>query len=322
MSPLPDAGGETCEVGSVAGRDPKSAAKTALDAHPFLPSAPELPRRDRAEGLVARDLAPLAGLVDAASSRCRLPAGDPALVRALDDADPGAGPAPEGLAAFLELLRARRPGAARVKVALAGPVLLAARLADAAGRPLASVPAAAEAIARYVARRAADLASRLGAHAPSVVVQLDEPGTTDALDTPSFWRLSSVVGAIRMAGHLAAIHDCGARDGRKLLLIAPDLLLVDAWGLMAPFAPHGEALGGYLRGGGAVAWGVLPTRGALPDPRKMSRGLLDRLGVEAGDREVVRRRGLVSPSCGFGASTLEAERRVRGALRVARLAWR
>ncbi len=322
MSPLPDAGGETCEVGSVAGREPKSAARTALDAHPFLPSVPELPRRDRVEGILVRDLAPLARVVDAASLRCRIPAADPAVVRELDDSDPGAGPVSEGFAAFLELLEARKPRPQRVKVALAGPVLLAARLADPAGRSLASVPAAAEAVARYVARRAADLASRLGAFVPSVVVQLDEPGTTDALDTASFWRLSSVVGAIRMAGHLAAIHDCGARDGRKLLLIAPDLLLVDAWGDVAPFAPHGEALGGYLRGGGTVAWGVLPTRGVLPDPRKMSRGLLDRLGAEAGDREVVRRRGLVSPSCGFGASTLEAERRVRTALRVSRLAWR
>lgn len=322
MSPLPDAGGETCEVGSVAGRDPAAAAKTALDAHPFLPSVPELPRLDRTEGIVLRDLAPLAHLLTVELLRCRVPAGDPALVRELDDADPGAGPASAGFTAFLELLKTRRPAPSRVKVAVAGPVLLASRLADAAGRPLSSAPAAAEAIARYVARRAAELASRLAAYVPSVVVQLDEPGTTDGLDTPSFWRLSSVVGAIRMAGHLAAIHDCGARDGRKLLLIAPDLLLVDAWGLVAPFAPHGEALGGYLRGGGTVAWGVLPTRGVMPDARKMARGLLDRLGAEAGDREVVRRRGLVSPSCGFGASTLEAERRVRTALRTSRLAWR
>ena len=322
VTPLPDGCGEAIEIGSVAGREPKAAAKAALDHFPELPSVPELPRKDPTEAILVRDLGPLAQIVRAATLRTARPAGDAALIRDLDEADVAAGPEPAGFAAFLDALEARRPRPLRVKVAVAGPVLLAQRVTDAAGRPLASVPAAADAVARYVVRRAVDLASRLAAFGPTVVVQLDEPGTTDGLDTASFWRLSSVVGAIRMAGHLGAIHDCGARDGRKLLLIGPDLLLVDAWGVAVPFEAHGEALGGYLRGGGTVAWGVLPTKGVLPDPRKVARGVLDRMGAVAGDRDVVCRRGYVSPACGFGASTLEFERRARAALGIARSAWR
>ncbi len=322
MTPLPDGHGEAIEIGSVSGRDPKAAAKSALELHPFLPSVPELPRQNAGEAILTRDLGPLSKFVNPATLRTTRPAGDTALVRDLDDADPATGPESDGFAALLHAMNPRKARPTRIKVSVAGPVVLSQRLTDAAGRSLASVPAAADAIARYVVRRAADLASRLSAFGVTVVVQFDEPGTTDALDTPSFWRLSSVVGAVRMAGHLAAIHDCGARDGRKLLLIGPDLISVDAWGATVPFAAHGEALGGYLRGGGTVAWGVLPTKGALPDPRKVARGLLDRMGALAGDRDVVRRRGLVSPSCGFGASTLDFERRARAALRVASVAWR
>ena len=320
--PLPDGNGEAIEIGSVAGRDPKAAAKTALGLHPFLPSAPELPRSNASEAILARDLGPLSNFVSVSTLRTTRPAGDAALVRDFDDADPAAGPESEGFQAFLDALKARKPSVARVKVAVAGPVVVSQRVTDAAGRSLASVPAAADAIARYLVRRAVDLASRLSAFVATVVVQFDEPGTTDALDTASFWRLSSAVGAVRLAGHLAAIHDCGARDGRKLLLLGPDLISVDGWGARVPFSAHGEALGGYLRGGGTIAWGVLPTKGALPDPRKVARGLLDRMGEVAGDRDVVRRRGLVSPSCGFGASTLDFERRARTALRIAHVAWR
>jgi hypothetical protein len=322
VTPLPDGHGEAIEIGSVTGRDAQAAAKAALELRPFLPSVPELPRKDPREGILVRDLGPLARIVEPATLRTTRPAGDAALVRDLEEADPATGPESEGLTAFFEALSTRKPVPPRVKVAVAGPVLLAARLTDAAGRSLATVPAAAEAVARYVVRRAVDLASRLAAFGSVVVVQLDEPGTTDGLDTASFWRLSSVVGEIRMAGHLAGIHDCGARDGRKLLLIGPDLVSVDAWGAAVPFEAHGEALGGYLRGGGTVAWGVLPTSGVLPDPRRVARGVLDRMGAVAGDRDVVRRRGLVSPSCGFGASTLEFERRARAALGIARAAWR
>ena len=322
MTPLSDGNGEAIEIGSVAGRDPKAAAKTALDLHPFLPSVPELPRHAPGEAILTRDLGPLAKIVNSSTLRTTRPAGDAALVRDLDDADLTTGPESDGFVAFLDALKARKSKPIRVKVSVAGPILLSQHVTDAAGRSLASVPAAADAVARYVVRRAVDLASRLSAYCATVVVQLDEPGTTDGLETASFWRLSSVVGAVRMAGHVAAIHDCGARDGRKLLLIGPDLISVDAWGARVPFAAHGEALGGYLRGGGTVAWGVLPTRGALPDPRKVARGLLDRVGEVVGDRDVARRRGLVSPSCGFGASTLDFERRARTALRIAHLAWR
>lgn len=322
MSPLPDGCGESIEVGSVAERDPKAAAKAALDLHPFLPSVPELPRLDPEEGILVRDLRALGGLVDHRTLQTRHPAGDAALLRALDEAEFGAGASSGGFEAFRALLSSSGPRPSRVKVAVAGPVVLAQRVTDPAGRPLASVPAAAEAVARFVARRAADLASRLAARGATVVVQFDEPGTTDRLATDAFWRLSSVLGAVRTAGHLTAVHDCGARDGRKLLLLAPDLILIDAWGDAVPWASEGEALGGYLRSGGTVAWGVLPTRGVMPDPRTVTRRVLDRVGVAVGDREVARRRGLVAPTCGFGASTFEAERRVRAGLRIARVAWR
>jgi hypothetical protein len=277
VNPLPDGNGATTEIGSVPDLDAAAAVEAAILHHPEMPFVPELPRKDRREGMLERVLC-----------------------------DSGAGlPSPErasGLHAFLA--RMKKPAAPRrVKVGLAGPILLGRR-----GRPFD----------RNLAPR---IAKALAGSESVPLVQFDEPGTTDDATAKELGRLADAMTVARACGARVAIHDCGAVRGATLLALAPDAISVDATKADVPLLADGAALGRYLVRGGSVIWGVVPTGVEAPPEPDAVRALLDRVGGATGDRDLARRRGWLSPACGLGLRTREGAAATRRALARASAAW-
>jgi hypothetical protein len=320
--PLPDGDGATLEVGSVPDVDPAAAARAAFALHPALPSVPEMPRRGPGEGILARVMGGLLLAGEGAHARLAVPLEGPALEAALTGALEEV-PPPERAAGLPATAAEVRRTAHRglVKAALVGPAALAETLRDAEGRSAAAVPAAAEAVARFVARRAVALARAVAAWGVSPVVQLDEPGTTDGLSHGEARRVAEVMAAVRGAGARVALHDCGARRGDRALALAPDLLLVDATGDDPPLVRFPAALSAYLARGGSVAWGVVPTRAPFPDGGRAARALLARIAAAGVDPGLARARAWLSPACGLGASSAADAASARAALAEASAAW-
>jgi hypothetical protein len=322
VNPLPDGNGATTEVGSDPGADPEAAVGRAFLEHARMPFVPELPRRDPREGMVDRLLGGLE-FVRGSPPALSLPLDDPALLRLLDESE-WPPPSEARASGLTEVLRRPPPVAAPpvlLKVAVVGPVTLARHLRDPAGRPVASAAEVADALGRRVASLAARIARSLALGGWSPVVQLDEPGACDALLVAERTRLEDVLAAVRDAAGRTAVHDCGAVDGGALLALAPDAISVDATREPPPLLGDGESLARYLRAGGSVIWGVVPTDGRPLPARTAARALLEAAGAATGDRALVRRRGWLSPACGLGTLTAERAEAVRSALRAAAAGW-
>jgi hypothetical protein len=311
----------TVEIGSVPETDPEVAVEEAFRLHPSMPSLPEMPRRDPLEGMVPRMLESFPFVADPVRGVLSIAADDPALAREIDRAAPKA-PSERRAAALRPFLRhPATPGRRGVKVALMGPVSLARALVDPNGRPLSEVAAAADAVARYVLKLAAD-ATRLlpvrldppiGTDPPfDALVQLDEPGATDSLTAAEEGRFRDVSLVIRL-GWKVAIHDCGARRGTGFVRLAEDVHYVsfDATHADVPLLSGAEEPG--LLRERRIVWGVVPTDGRPPLPPAFGRDLLRRAESVLGDGPW-RSEVWFSPACGLGALDRARAARVRGAL--------
>jgi hypothetical protein len=304
----------TVEVGSVAGVDPLAAAREALSEHPFCASVPEMPARSPLEGVVARALEGLPWLDDPVEGVLSTAVEDAAFPTAVEAARPSLPSAERaaGLHAFLPLAAAARP--ARLKAAVVGPVALSKALRDRHGVLLSASASAADALATWVGRLATAYAEALRPLASEAVfVQVDEPGTLDRLTAVEERRLRRVLAAIRAAGALPAVHDCGARSGRGFLALGPHLALVDATHADVPFLADGTWRA-FLGAGGSVAWGIVPTDGREPsDPSPTRR--VDRLAAVA--RDAAFGSNVLSPACGLGGLDAASATRARESVRAA-----
>ncbi|HEX2848902.1 MAG TPA: hypothetical protein VHN98_00030 [Acidimicrobiales bacterium] len=300
-------------VGSLPYTDPAVAAEVALEMHPELPAAPQLPQRSIAESMIAQVAAGMPGVtIDGAGLHADrriapVPEGAPL------DADAWA-----GTLAFLDAAATRvRP----VKLQLAGPVTLGLALIAAGARPSKAFAVAGATVAdRVRALRAA--ADERCPGAPPVIV-LDEPGMVSYLHTDfplapddTIDLLSGALAAVGRGG-LAGVHCCGPTDWRLILHAGPDLV-----SLPVDSADADDAAGfsSFLDRGGWIAWGVVPTDRPIGDRfdphwRRLSAlwGEMTRNGC---DPARLRTQSLLTPACGLAHHGEEQVPRVFGLVRM------
>ncbi len=300
-------------VGSLPHRDADEAAEFSLRWAPELPFVPTLPRRSPAEGMIAQALVGLNGVsvgpygaitVDVA----RL---DPAAPVATDLDHDSFG----GLRAFLAAARGRR---GPVKWQFTGPLTLGLTLVNAGVEPHLAFAVAGAAVRAHVGALRAAIAEELPGCAQLVV--LDEPmaeelssrafplATDEAIDL-----LSGALAPLETVGPDApatGVHCCATPDWSSLIAAGPTVLSI-------PTRPFVVSIAGYisrfLRSGGWVIWGAIPTDGPLIDtPRLLwshlnvvHEGLVQR-GV---DRQQMLAQAMYSPACGLALhSEVVAER--------------
>lgn len=107
---------------------------------------------------------------------------------------------------------------------------------------------------------------------------------------------------------LVGVHCCGNTDWSLLLEIGVDLLNFDAYEYGDNLLLYEKELAVFLRNGGYLAWGVVPTSAAIDDEDAASLFLLlkqqlERLGGSGIPLETVLQRSFISPSCGAGSLT-------------------
>ncbi len=157
----------------------------------------------------------------------------------------------------------------------------------------------------------------LKAHAEDVILFIDEP-ILSALGSSSYLGvnndevlrlLKDITATIRSEGCISGIHCCGNADWPLVFKSGADIINFDAYDYIENVALYPEEITAFLKKGGYLAWGIVPTSEAInrEDPGSI-RIRFDR-DIEALSRRVpeslVLSNILLTPSCGTGSRTIK-----------------
>jgi hypothetical protein len=303
--------GTATAIGSLPHRDARTAAALVLRCLPELPAAPELPKRSPYESLIVRWAAAIPelevesdGAITVHAPACDEP------VNAVLDRD-----SHDGLLTFLDVASEQPAPPARMKVQTVGPLTLGVALVRAGvprGHAFVRAVEAARAWARTLRR---EVDRRLPG--VDVVMFFDEPSLVLwRSDDPPLDRETATdfLSAALAAPHCTTgVHVCGAGDVRLALDAGPDVVAVDVGEVRVDDA---VAYARFLEGGGAVAWGAVPTDrpvGECAAPLwKALANVWCELTRRGCDPIQLRNQALVTPACGLaGHGPSQAERAMR-----------
>jgi methionine synthase II (cobalamin-independent) len=131
--------------------------------------------------------------------------------------------------------------------------------------------------------------------------------------------LTDVVRAIHKENALAGSHCCGNTEWTILVDAGVDIISFDAYQYGETIGYYPEQIGGFLERGGVLAWGIVPSTGAIENETpeslaEMLREHIGRLAQKGVDSDILYERCLLTPSCGTGSLTQESAERVLGTL--------
>lgn len=300
MKPVSFGHGLATTIGSLPHKDPHAAAAFVVERSPRLPAAPSLPNRSGRERMIAQAAWGIPGVsvlpdgsldVDERAIDPRAP-----LTAAGIDGDPFV-----GLRAFLGAVAGRR---GPIKLQLTGPVTLGIALLS-VGVPAERAFAVAGNAVRARARAILTAAREAAPLAP-LVVFVDEPGLTAAMDATfpldpnrTIDLVSSTLATIEPHA-ITGVHCCGMADWRVVLQAGPQILSLP---VEMGAVQHVGAISAFLERGGWVAWGAVPTAGPLgATPERLWQHLsAEWCGLTQGgcDPVLLREQSLITPACGL-----------------------
>lgn len=306
-------------MGSLPFASAEAAIRAVAELSPEIPFWPQLPVRAAHEGMISQGLGLLDGLIEPRNAgygfEIRSGLIDVALDRLRRSAGDLAPRSAAGFAAFETALGSGAFGLARaVKGQIEGPVTLATYLFY-RGRPFIAEPVWFSAVAFHVSQMVCWQVSRLRGAGLPVIIVIDEPalcldppptgGVTEELRTSA---LAAVLDSARNRGALPGLHCCAALPFDRMFLARPALISFDASAGLEAFFARPE-LAGFVRGGGIVAYGLIPTRPvAAPASAAAIFSRWWKAAALAGDPEELARGAMVTATCGLGLLDVPAVR--------------
>jgi methionine synthase II (cobalamin-independent) len=205
-----------------------------------------------------------------------------------------------------------------------GPVTFAAAVRNQDGKLLFHYPDLLDACAKGLALRALWQVREMSKTGRRPVLFLDEPYLTGFGSAFTPVRREEVVALLgevieylkQQTDVLVGIHCCGNTDWPMIAEAGPDIISFDAFSHMEHFLLFPEAISEFVKKGGAVAWGIVPTDGytSAVTVEGLFAGLrngLERLYRWGLDPMEVAARSLITPSCGMGTMEPAAAWRVQ-----------
>lgn len=337
--------GLTTAIGSLPHTCAEEAARFALNCGLDVPFWPQLPRRDFREWMVPQYAAGFPGLVvDEGRRRFYVRHGDlseellPVCEKILEpdaefplDEDYAA-----GFYAFLKTVRSLPTRPEFLKGQVTGPITFTLGLNQESGVPVFARPELREVAVKMLAAAARWQTRLLREHASQgVLVFIDEPvlsalGTAAYLsvkDTDVTDSINEVAAAIRGAGGVAGLHCCGNADWDLVLGLDIDILSFDAWAEFRGFSLYPARIAEFLRRGGRVAFGVVPTSEGIAGADAGSvlgrlSGELKALAAKGVPESLLSSRLVLTPSCGCGTRSVEETEKVFAMLKQVASSWR
>jgi len=153
--------------------------------------------------------------------------------------------------------------------------------------------------------------------ADQVVIFIDEPilsalGSTAyiGVDTTEALRLlRETVESVKLAGGIPGIHCCGKADWPLVINSGTDIISFDAYDYMETITLYPAEFSGFLKKGGYLAWGIVPTTEIIRDENTVSikKRFDDSLAQSSKSlpRDLLLSQILLTPSCGTGSRSIE-----------------
>lgn len=200
-----------------------------------------------------------------------------------------------------------------VKGQSVGPVTFIAGITGQDGKSLLHHPDLKEALVKGLAIKALWQVRELSKTGKKVILFLDEPYLSGFGSAFTPIQRDEVVSIIKevinflkeKSETLIGIHCCGNTDWSMLFEAGPDIINFDAFGYMDYFLLYPEAIQRFLRSGGTIAWGIVPT--ADFTGRESIDGLylklkegLSRLYEWGLDPVTLKAQSILTPACGMG----------------------
>ncbi len=237
----------------------------------------------------------------------------------------------EGFYAFLDMAKGSKADC--IKGHVTGPVSFGLSVVDEKGKSIIYNDTLKEALVKLLEIKAAWQIDRLKGVSENIIIFIDEPYLTSfGSSFVSIERqdvllmLDALIDKIHSKGALSGIHCCGNTDWSLLAETGVDIINFDAYSYAEGLSLYPNELTGFLKRGGALAWGIVPTsESAL---KETGEGLFDRLSSEINKlqkknipRDLLISHSLLTPSCGMGTLSRDlSESIIKKLSVVARLA--
>lgn len=220
-----------------------------------------------------------------------------------------------GFYAFLEQIKTRQFDA--LKGHITGPLTFTLGLNDEAGRPVYFDEEFREISLMLLRAKARWQVDMLKPFAGQVIVFIDEP-ILSALGGTSYMgvsreetvrMLAETVKAVQGMGALAGIHCCGRADWPMVLESGLDILNFDFFEFGDTLSIYPDEITAFLKRGGYLAWGIVPTTDAITSETEesivtLTHALLDNLSKKI-DGNLLTDGMILTPSCGTGSRSVD-----------------
>ncbi len=294
-----------------------------------IPYAPQLPRQNPAEFMIAQAIEGLPGLVvdaegnasiDVAAWQPRTRELADALNAAIDGRDARFEPTLEAYRAWKPFLwEIENRKLAFAKAQLAGPATVRWAVKSTDGRTLAQVPELDVQVHRLLLARLLTMSRAIRSAGAEPILFLDEPGLYaldrgDANHLVMLQELRLLVLALRKAGALVGLHCCGNTDWDAVLGLGLDIVSMDARLSLGHLLQQQAACETFIAAGGRLAIGIVPTN--LETPYDLPRLVEDTRSALAAAK-VPLDRCLLTPACGLAMRTVPDAEKTFADLRTA-----
>lgn len=321
----------TC-IGSFPHRDEQEVFHLIQRDFPDIPCLPQFPKRSFLEGMVAQYSEGFPALkVDAKEKRLWVDTSSgfedevEKFFQLIETKDLSPFRISEDYARGLLILKDLSQGEIRkrikyVKAQVTGPITFGLSLTDQERKPIFFDSTLREILIHHLSFKARWLEKILHDLFPGIptILFFDEPGLSAFGSAFSGLNQEDVIfslnGCFEAVKGLKGIHCCGNTDWSLLLSTKLDVLSFDAYGYLENLSLYPKELEAFLKRGGILAWGIVPTSEEILKEEAQSLVKRFEKGVETLTKEgidpTLLNRAILTPSCGMGSLSIELAERV------------
>lgn len=216
---------------------------------------------------------------------------------------------------FIDELERQKRRFEYLKGHVTGPLTFSLGVPDQKKRPIYYDADILDVIVKAISQKAVWQIKELQRHAGKVIIFIDEPilsafgsSTYLGLTREDVIRLlNEVIDAIHKAGGISGIHCCGNTDWSIIAATKIDIINFDAYLFTRSIAIYPNEINDFLKRGGFLAWGIVPTSEAIRKEsadslyNKMTNDMNQLITTNAFSKDMLLKQCLITPSCGTGS---------------------
>jgi methionine synthase II (cobalamin-independent) len=214
-----------------------------------------------------------------------------------------------------------------VKGHVTGPLTFTLGLKDSAGRPVYFDEELREISLMVLKAKARWQIDLLKPFSRNIIIFIDEPilsalgssGYLGVSTEEALRLLTEISAAVKNAGGIPGIHCCGNADWPMVINSGVSIINFDAHGYTGTLAVYPSEFTGFLRSGGYLAWGIIPTNESIREESPETIRKRFDSGMEQLSRsmpgDLLLSQIILTPSCGMGSRSPEETEKVLKLLR-------